>query len=90
MDRLTKQITLGYAYHVSDTIKSSTVAQLFWALDRFDFDGQEIDEGGREQRRHAIQACAAELDARNIPLRNPALPITFPREFPGEPPFINL
>lgn len=89
MDALSKQLTLAYAYHVSDTLKSSSVAQLFWAMDRFDFDRSEIDEGAREQRFHATQAIATELDARNIPLRNPTLPVEFPRDFPGQRPHIN-
>ena len=90
MDRLLRQITLGYAYHVSENLKSSSVDQLFWALDRFDYDRNDLDEGSCEQRGHATQAIAHELDERRIPLRNPMIPVEFPRDFPGTRPLIHI
>jgi hypothetical protein len=30
--------------------------------------------------------CALELDRRDAPMRNPTLPVDFPRDFPGQRP----
>lgn len=82
MDDLARQMTLSKAYDVVCYKKTCTTAQLFWALDRFHYDMREIDESSREQRIEAAQECAVELDKRNVPLRNPEIPVEFPRDYP--------
>lgn len=90
MDAFTKQITLSFAYKASENVTEVTVDQLFWSLDRFDYDRKECDEGAREQRFEATQRLAVELDRRNIPMRNPTLPVNFPRDYPGQRPRVNM
>lgn len=83
MDDLSRQLTLAHAYDISAYAKSSSTPRLFWALDRFDFDRDTLDEGGRAQRLEAGQACALELDRRGVPLRDPNAKIEFPRMMPA-------
>lgn len=82
MDDLSRQLTLGHAYDIAAYAKTSSTPRLFWALDRFDFDRNTLDEGGRAQRLEASQACALELDRRGVPLRDPTAGIEFPRMMP--------
>lgn len=89
MDAFTKQITLGFAYSVSENVADHTPEQLLWAMDRFHYDRSEIDECAREQRSDAGQLCALELDRRNVPVGNPMLAPAFPRDFPGQRPLVN-
>lgn len=86
MDTLTRQVTLGLAYSVSERCKEVSTAQLFWAMDRFWFDRKDCDECSAEQRSEASMKCAVELDRRDAPMRNPTLPVDFPRDFPGQRP----
>lgn len=82
MDDLSRQLTLGQAYDIAAYAKTSSTPRLFWALDRFDHDRASLDEDGRAQRLEASQACALELDARGVPLRDPSKPVDFPRLMP--------
>ena len=83
MDDLSKQLTMGQAYDVAAYAKDSSTERLFWALDRFDFDRHTLDEGARAQRLEASQICALELDRRGVPLRDPTIPVEFPRMLPA-------
>lgn len=83
MDELSLQLTLGKAYDVAALPGDATRDQLFWALDRFDHDRAGLDADARAQRLEASQRCATELDARGVPLRDPRVPIVFPRIFPA-------
>lgn len=82
MDDLSRQLTLGRAYDIAASAKTSSTPRLFWALDRFDFDRDTLDEDGRAQRLEASQTCALELDRRGVPLRDPTVPVEFPRTMP--------
>lgn len=83
MDDLSRQLTLGHAYDIAAYAKTSSTPRLFWALDRFDFDRDTLNEDGRAQRLEASQACALELDRRGVPLRDPSVKIEFPRTMPA-------
>ena len=83
MDDLSRQLTLGQAYDVAAYAKTSSTDRLFWALDRFEFDRDTLNADGRLQRLEASQACAKELDRRNVPMRNPMVGIEFPRMMPA-------
>lgn len=83
MDDLSRQLTLGQAYDISAYAKTSSTDRLFWALDRFDFDRDTLNEDGRAQRLEASQICALELDRRGAPLRDPTKPVEFPRLMPA-------
>ena len=83
MDELSKQLTLGRAYDIAAYAKTSSTPRLFWALDRFDFDRDALNEEGRAQRLEASQACALELDRRGVPMRDPTAKIEFPRTMPA-------
>lgn len=77
MDTVAHQLALQVAYQISEDLTGRTVADLFWALDRFDYDRNTLDECAREQRGEATMRIAVELDRRNVPVRNPALPSTY-------------
>ncbi len=77
MDTVAHQIALQVAYQISEDLTGRTVADLFWALDRFDYDRNTLDDCAREQRGEATMRIAVELDRRNVPVRNPALPSTY-------------
>lgn len=66
-----RTISLQAAYNIADRAATADVQSLFRALDRFDADMALINEDSRAQRREAIQRLAAELDKRNVPVRNP-------------------
>ena len=50
MDDLSRQLTLARAYDIAAYAKTSSTPRLFWALDRFDFDRDTLNEDGRAQR----------------------------------------
>ena len=77
MDTVAHQLALQVAYQISEDLTGRTVADIFWALDRFDYDRNTLDESAREQRGEATMRIAVELDRRNVPVRNPALPSTY-------------
>ena len=53
MDDLSRQLTLARAYDIAAYAKTSSTPRLFWALDRFDFDRDTLNEDGRAQRLEA-------------------------------------
>ncbi|MAM40814.1 MAG: hypothetical protein CL949_20445 [Erythrobacter sp.] len=69
-------LALQVAYGISFEAADKPVATLYWALDRFYFDKAEFEDG-RIQRFEATQRIARELDARNVPLRDPRAPSTY-------------
>ena len=83
MDDLSRQLTLGQAYDIAAYANTSSNDRLFWALDRFSFDRDSLGEEARMQRLEVSQKCAMELDFRNVPLRNPMVPVEFPRIMPA-------
>lgn len=68
---------LEMAYRYSEEVDRHDAKTLFWAMDRFQYDRAKTD-CGQQQRFDARQRIAAELDRRNIPLRNPSLPSSYP------------
>ena len=68
-----RQLSLQAAYAISDDPKSRPVSRIFCALDRLSADLMDINESSRDQRSQAIQRLAVELDARRVPLRDPAV-----------------
>ncbi|MBS7671536.1 hypothetical protein [Croceicoccus gelatinilyticus] len=76
-------LALQAAYGVSNSASDQDVATLFWAMDRFYYDKAETEDG-RIQRFQATQRIALELDARKVPMRNPAAPSTY-KPVPARP-----
>jgi hypothetical protein len=68
---------LQTAYRISEEVSARTPKELFWALDRFDFDKAETEDG-QHQRHEACQRIALELDRRGVAVRDPRLPSTYP------------
>ena len=68
-----RQLSLQAAYAISDEPQSRPVSRIFYALDRLSADLTDINESSRDQRNEAIQRLAVELDARRVPLRDPAI-----------------
>lgn len=79
------RLTLQVAYQISEDFTGRTNAELFWALDRFDWDRHTLIGDAAEQRSEATQRIAIELDRRNVPVRNPALPSTYITDDKPEP-----
>lgn len=72
------QFDLECAYRISEEVALHDAETLFWAADRFSFD-RSSTACGQNQRVEARQRIAVELDRRGIPVRNPALPSSYPR-----------
>lgn len=80
---LNRQIELSLAYNISYEVGIRSTAQLFWTVDRFYHDIEDIGPDGRAQRFEAIQRIAAELDRRNVPVRDPNGPKAYPGVLPN-------
>lgn len=68
---------LEMAYRFSEETARHDAKTLFWAIDRFQYDRAETEDG-RQQRFDARQRIAAELDRRGVPVRDPSLPSSYP------------
>ncbi len=64
---------LQAAYRCSEDASEQTVANLFWAADRLDYDRADC-QTGQIQRSDAKMRIARELDRRSIPVRDPRQP----------------
>lgn len=71
------QFDLECAYRISEDATDHDVRTLFWAMDRFSYD-RSSSACGQDQRFQARQRIAVELDRRKVPMRNPALPSSYP------------
>lgn len=85
MTNAAHQVALQVAYQISEDFTGRTDAELFWALDRFDWDRHTLTGDAAEQRTAATQRLALELDRRNVPVRDPALPSTYITDESPEP-----
>jgi hypothetical protein len=72
---------LEAAYRVSFDVADRTPKQLFWAMDRLNFDKADHPDG-QAQRFTATQAIATELDRRSIRMRDPRGPSSYPGDMP--------
>ena len=68
-----RSISLQAAYVVADQAATLPIDRLFGALDRFHVDYSLVNEDSQRQRSEATQKICAELDARNLRLRDPAV-----------------
>jgi hypothetical protein len=76
-------LSLQLAYTIAYDAASRSTRQLFWAADRLWHDRDEVDEHARQNRSDATQAIAKELDARGVPVRDPALEPHYPGPIPS-------
>ena len=72
---------LESAYRISFDPSAHAPNQLFWALDRLNFDKADHPDG-QAQRFTATQAIATELDRRSIGARDPRGPSSYPGHMP--------